>query len=113
MTQVDRDRLTRRASILKTLAHPSRLLIIELLERAPRCVGELTEAVGADISTVSKHLALLKKTGLVRDERRGTYAEYRLRCDCITHFIDCLEGGIAGGSCDLASDHLGDTGQER
>ncbi|HOZ72110.1 MAG TPA: metalloregulator ArsR/SmtB family transcription factor [Spirochaetales bacterium] len=97
MTEGDKARLTRRATILKSLAHPSRLLIIEMLEQAPRCVGELTEAVEADITTVSKHLALLRRTGLVRAEKRGTYSEYSLACDCISHLIDCIEDTHDGG----------------
>ncbi len=94
MTELDRRRLTRRAALLKSLAHPSRLLIIEMLEKAPRCVGELTEAVGADITTVSKHLSVMKRAGLVRDEKRGTFSEYSLVCDCVTHMVDCIEAGM-------------------
>ena len=94
MTELDRQRLARRAAILKSLAHPSRLLIIEMLEEAPRCVGELTEAIGADITTVSKHLSVMKRAGLVRDEKHGTYSEYSLVCDCVTHMIDCIEEGM-------------------
>lgn len=91
----DRERLLRRASILKSLAHPSRLLMIEMLEEAPRCVGELTEAVGADITTVSKHLAVLKRVGLVRDAREGQYNRYFIVCDCVSHLVDCIEEGMA------------------
>lgn len=94
MTEVEKQRLARRAAILKSLAHPSRLLIIEMLEEAPRCVGELTEAIGADITTVSKHLAVLKRAGLVRDVKHGTYSEYSLACDCVSHLIDCIEVGM-------------------
>lgn len=94
MTESDRQRLTRRADILKSLAHPSRLLIIEMLENSPRCVGELTEAVGADITTVSKHLAVMKRVGLVRTVKQGTYSQYSIVCDCVTHLIDCIEVGI-------------------
>lgn len=94
MTELDRQRLIRRAAILKSLAHPSRLLIIEMLEDAPRCVGELTEAIGADITTVSKHLSVMKRAGLVRDEKHGTYSEYSLVCDCVTHMIECIEEGM-------------------
>lgn len=94
MTERDRQRLTRRAAILKSLAHPSRLLIIEMLERSPRCVGELTEAIGADITTVSKHLSVMKRAGLVRDEKHGTYSEYSLVCDCVSHLVDCIEEGM-------------------
>jgi ArsR family transcriptional regulator len=94
MNDRDRVRLEQRAGILKSLAHPSRLLIIEMLEERPRCVSDLTEAVGADITTVSKHLSILKKAGLVRDKKRGTYSDYELVCSCVNHFIDCLEKGM-------------------
>jgi ArsR family transcriptional regulator len=94
MTEADRQRLIRRADILRSIAHPSRLLIIEMLELSPRYVGELTAAVGADITTVSKHLSVLKRAGLVRVEKHGTYSEYSLVCDCVTHMIDCVEDGM-------------------
>ncbi len=96
MTSKDKRRLDRRASLLKSLAHPSRLLIIEMLEERPRCVGELTEAIGADITTVSKHLSVLKRAGLVKDTKHGTYSEYELVCGCVSHFIDCIESGSEG-----------------
>jgi ArsR family transcriptional regulator, arsenate/arsenite/antimonite-responsive transcriptional repressor len=97
MTDSDARRLERRASLLKSLAHPARLLIIEMLEASPRCAGELTEAIGSDKTTVSKHLAVLKCAGLVKDTKRGTYSEYSLACGCVTHFIDCLEAGAESG----------------
>jgi DNA-binding transcriptional ArsR family regulator len=56
-----------RARIMKALAHPSRLFIVDELSRGERCVCELTEMIGADVSTVSKHLALLKNAGIVLD----------------------------------------------
>ena len=58
-----------RAKIIKALAHPSRLFIIEELSKHERCVGELTDMIGADASTVSKHLSVLKNAGLVTDEK--------------------------------------------
>jgi ArsR family transcriptional regulator len=94
MTDQDRQRLEKRALILKSLAHPSRLLIIEMLEKAPRYVADLTEAIGADITTVSKHLTVLRRVGLVRGEKRGTWTEYSLVCGCVSHFVDCIESGM-------------------
>lgn len=61
------------AKIIKAMAHPSRLLIIEELQKQERCVNELTEMVGADTSTVSKHLSVLKNAGLVSDEKKGKF----------------------------------------
>jgi len=80
-----------RAAIIKAIAHPSRLFIIEELNRRERCAGELTEMIGADASTVSKHLSILKNAGLVFDEKRGTSVYYRLRVPCILDFIGCVE----------------------
>jgi len=81
-----------RAGIVKALAHPSRLLMVDELARGERCVCELTEMVGADISTVSKHLSVLKRVGIVTCEKRGLQVYYRLCCTCIPRFFDCIEG---------------------
>ncbi len=58
--------LTARADILKAMAHPTRLYILEELARGERCVCELHADTGADFSTVSKHLSVLKNAGIVR-----------------------------------------------
>ncbi len=83
--------LEHRARVMKALAHPSRLFIVDELSRGERCVCELTEMIGADVSTVSKHLAVLREAGLVLDERRGVQIFYRLRVPCILNFFGCVE----------------------
>lgn len=80
-----------RAAIIKAMAHPSRLFIIEELKKQERNVSELTEMIGSDTSTVSKHLSILKNSGIVTDERKGTSIYYHLRCPCILDFIGCIE----------------------
>jgi DNA-binding transcriptional ArsR family regulator len=80
-----------RARVMKALSHPSRLFIVDELSHGERCVCELTEMIGADVSTVSKHLALLKRAGVVLDERRGQQVFYRLRVPCILNFFGCVE----------------------
>ncbi len=80
-----------RARIIKALAHPSRLMMLDILQEGERCVCELTEKVGADQSTVSRHLALLKNTGLVEDRKDGVMVYYRLRCKCLRGFFSCIE----------------------
>ena len=80
-----------RSGIIKAMAHPTRLFIVDELARQTRCVCELTKMVGADISTVSKHLTVLKQAGIVQDEKRGTQVFYTLRCPCVRQFIDCVE----------------------
>jgi len=90
--QADRQsRLEARARILKALGHASRLMIVEELVAGEKCVAELTEAVGSDMSTVSKHLSLLKSVGLVEDRRQGTQVFYRLLAPCVLGFFECVE----------------------
>ena len=80
-----------RAVVLKALAHPTRLLLVDELARGERCVAELTQAAGADMSTISRHLSVLKNAGILRDERRGASIYYRLRCPCVLEFFTCVE----------------------
>lgn len=84
-------RFEARAKIIKAMAHPTRLFIIDELSRGERCVCELTEMVGADISTVSKHLTVMKNAGIVLDEKRGSQVFYTLRVSCIINFFGCVE----------------------
>jgi ArsR family transcriptional regulator len=80
-----------RARIIKAMAQPTRLFIIDELSRGERCVCDLTEMVGADVSTVSKHLSVMKNAGIVRDEKRGSQVFYSLRVSCIINFFSCVE----------------------
>ena len=80
-----------RAKVIKAMAHPSRLLMIDELSKGERCVCELTRLVGADMSTVSKHLSVLKKAGIVQDEKRGSQVWYKLRVPCVVNFFGCVE----------------------
>jgi len=79
-----------RARIIKALAHPTRLFLVDELSKRERCVCELTDMVGADVSTVSKHLSLLKAAGIVTDEKRGNQVFYSLRVPCVLRFFDCV-----------------------
>ena len=80
-----------RARIIKALAHPARLMMVDELKAGPRCVCEIREIVGSDMSTVSKHLLVLKNAGIVQDEKRGVQVYYRLRCPCVVDFFECAE----------------------
>jgi ArsR family transcriptional regulator len=81
-----------RARVIKALAHPTRLFFVDQLSRGERCVCELNEMVDADVSTISKHLAVLKNSGIVRDEKRGSRVFYSLRTPCVLNFFSCAEG---------------------
>jgi DNA-binding transcriptional ArsR family regulator len=103
-----------RAGVLKALAHPVRLFIVDCLERREHCVGELVEHVGLDQSTVSKHLGVLRAAGIVDDDKRGRETWYSLRIPCVAGFFGCIEtalehagGGAAGGGAELARQSAG------
>lgn len=84
-----------RAKVIKAMAHPTRLFLVdELVRNGQRCVCELTAMVGADMSTVSRHLAILKNVGIVEDERQGAQVYYRLGVRCVLDFFECVESVI-------------------
>jgi ArsR family transcriptional regulator len=80
-----------RARVAKALAHPSRLLMLDALAEGPMCVCELTDLVGADQSTVSKHLAVLKNAGIVSDRKEGVMTYYSVKVRCLQGFWNCVE----------------------
>lgn len=87
-------RFAARAKIVKALAHPTRLFLMDQLAQGEVCVCKLTARVGADISTVSKHLSILKSAGIVSDKKRGNQVFYRLSCPCLLDLFDCVESAI-------------------
>ena len=87
-----RTRYQRRALVMKALAHPTRLFLVDRLAERETCVCELTALVGADVSTVSRHLSVLKNAGIVADEKRGNQVFYSLRVRCVLNWYRCVEG---------------------
>lgn len=77
------------ARVLKALANEARLMIVDRLLKGECTAGELTEMVGLDPSTVSKHLALLRSQGIVDDRREGSSVYYRLLTPCVADFFSC------------------------
>jgi ArsR family transcriptional regulator len=66
-------------------------MMVDALAEGEQCVCKLQELVGSDISTVSKHLSLMKEAGIVEDRKVGQQVFYRLRVPCITNFFGCVE----------------------
>lgn len=90
--------LRNQARIFKALGHPARLQMVQAVADGPRCVCELTELVGLDVSTISRHLSVLKTAGVLDDERQGNKIFYRLCLPCVATMMQCLEAP-AGGAC--------------
>lgn len=70
------------AAVIKAMAHPTRLLILNSLKKKETCVCELTDMAGDDISTISKHLLVLKNAGFIRAKRQGNWLFYGPACPC-------------------------------
>ena len=83
------DIFRRQARILKALANESRLKIVDRLSRGECSVGELTDLVGSDRTTISKHLAVLRAHGIVLDRREGNVVYYTLLTPCVMNFFSC------------------------
>jgi len=68
--------------------------MVARLSAGDASVGELVEAVGDDVSTISKHLSVLKQAGITSDRKEGSRVLYALRCPCIMQFIHCIDDVI-------------------
>lgn len=88
---MDRELYEAKAQIIKAMAHPSRLIMLDALAAGEKCVCDLQEIVGSDMSTVSRHLGLMKAAGLLADRREGNQVFYRLRVPCVLGFFGCVE----------------------
>ncbi len=82
------------AKVMKALGHPTRAFLALTLAEGSRCVCELTEMVDADVSTVSKHLSVLKDAGLVYSEKIGLQVHYHLTSPCVLQFYACVESVV-------------------
>jgi ArsR family transcriptional regulator, arsenate/arsenite/antimonite-responsive transcriptional repressor len=80
------------AAVLKALGDPNRVRMVNLLATSPEpvCVCELTEAVGLAQPTVSFHLKKLVSVGLLRRERRGTWAYYSIDEEALDRVADAM-----------------------
>ncbi len=83
------DVFKQQARVLKALANESRLRIVDRLSRGEASVGQLTDLVGSDMSTVSKHLSVLRANGIVDDRRDGSTVYYKLLTPCVCNFFTC------------------------
>jgi ArsR family transcriptional regulator len=84
-------------ALLKALAEPLRLQVIEALGGGERCVCDLTADLGLAQSKLSFHLKVLKEAGLLADRQEGRWIYYRLRPEA----IEQLRGWLAalGDQC--------------
>jgi DNA-binding transcriptional ArsR family regulator len=80
----------KQAEIVKALAHPLRLAVVEFLKDGERCVCEIAKHVGSEQSNLSKHLAVMAAAGLLGQRKEGLKVFYRAKCPCVHKFTSCV-----------------------
>ena len=83
--------LAEAAECLRTLAHPVRLRIVQLLLQGDHTVGELAEACGLPSHMASEHLGLMRDRGLLQSERQGRFIYYRVAEEGLASIMQCIE----------------------
>lgn len=86
--------IAEQAKIFKALGHPSRLLMVDALRGGEQCVCDLQVLVGDDLSTVSRHLSVLREAGVVASRKVGTSIYYRLELCCLDSFLGCTRAHV-------------------
>jgi DNA-binding transcriptional ArsR family regulator len=86
------------AQCLRTLAHPHRLRMVQMMLAGEYTVGELAEACGVASHVASEHLRLMKHCGLLSAERDGRRTYYRVAEPHLASIMDCIESRFGGGA---------------
>lgn len=90
---VDKKKLERTAYVLKCVAHPVRISIIDLLEQQDQLtVSQLQEVLQIEQSLLSHHLTNMRDKGIVETRREGKHVFYFLTDTTISNIIDCIKG---------------------
>jgi DNA-binding transcriptional ArsR family regulator len=93
------DALSQAAECLKTLAHPHRLRMVQMLLQGRYTVGELAEACGIPSHMASEHLRLMQRCGFLNCEKEGRKAYYQIAEAHLENIMACIEARF-GGRCE-------------
>ncbi len=100
----DLERLQRAAEILKTVAHPARLAIINFLEGGEQSVTQICKGLGASQPYVSQHLGIMKAKGILSSRRNGAQVLYQVANKNVIEVIHCVrKHGSNSESCAAAA----------
>lgn len=84
-----------KADLFKSLGHPARIRILELLVAGEMSVSNLLGATGLEPSSLSQHLKVIKHTGLVQSSRTGNVVTYRVTDPSVGEFLDAARAVLA------------------
>jgi ArsR family transcriptional regulator len=88
---LDWEKVQRAAAILKTVAHPTRLRIAELLQTREMTVGEIQESIGTSQSLTSQQLSLMKTRGILKSRKVGKSVYYGVDSPEVIQVLHCLK----------------------
>jgi DNA-binding transcriptional ArsR family regulator len=88
--------LEQAAECLRTLAHPHRLRMVQMLLRGRYTVGELAEACGIPSHMASEHLRLMQRSGFLVSEKEGRKAFYQVAEPHLANIMACVEARFGG-----------------
>ncbi|RLG12432.1 transcriptional regulator [Candidatus Pacearchaeota archaeon] len=71
--------LDTQCEMCKILANPSRLAILNVLNKSPRTVSEIVKLTKLSQSTVSQHLAMMKSRGILEIKKKGAFSQYKIK----------------------------------
>ncbi len=91
------------AKMFRTLGHPARLRIIELLLDRPRFQKELVDGLGLAQSQIAQHLACLTWCGFVASERRGRTVEYSIVNPRVVALVDMAHAFLRVNEAEIAA----------
>jgi ArsR family transcriptional regulator len=80
----------RQAEIVKAVAHPLRVAVIDFLKEGEKCVCEVAEHLGSERSNVSRHLAVMVRAGVLSCRKDGLKVFYALKTPCVAEFLSCV-----------------------
>jgi DNA-binding transcriptional ArsR family regulator len=80
----------KQAEIVKSIAHPLRIAIVDFLKDGEQCVCDIAEHVNSERSNVSRHLSVMVNAGVLGSRKEGLKVIYQLKTPCVVEFICCV-----------------------
>lgn len=80
----------KQAEIIKAIAHPLRIAVVDFLRDGEQCVCDIAEYVDAERSNVSRHLSMMVACGILESRKQGLKVMYKLKTPCVLKFFECI-----------------------
>ena len=90
LTQKKQLLFEKQAEIVKAIAHPLRIAIVDFLKDGQQCVCDIAEHIGSERSNVSRHLSVMVNAGVLEYHKEGLKVIYTLKTPCILDFFSCI-----------------------